>query len=42
MNKAEQIYGPSRTSFWASILVLVLIGLAIFVAFKLAASLIGV
>jgi hypothetical protein len=32
----------SRTGFWAGILLLVFIGLGIFVAFKLAASLIGV
>jgi hypothetical protein len=32
----------SRTAFWAGILLLVLIGLAIFVACKLASSMIGV
>jgi hypothetical protein len=32
----------SRTGFWVGILLLVFIGLGIFVAFKLAASLIGV
>jgi uncharacterized membrane protein YhaH (DUF805 family) len=46
MSKVEQ-FPPgrreaSRTSFWAGILLLVLIGIAIFAAFKLVASMIGV
>jgi hypothetical protein len=44
MNKIEQFHQrePSRTSSWAGVLLLALVGMAIFAAFKLAASLIGV
>jgi hypothetical protein len=45
MSKVEQFPArrrePSRTSFWAGILLLGLIGIAIFAAFKLVSSLIG-
>jgi hypothetical protein len=46
MSKVEEFPSgrrePSRTSFWVSILLLVLIGLTIFAVFKLVSSLIGI
>jgi hypothetical protein len=44
MNKTEHFHQrePSRTSFWAGVLLLALVGITIFGVFKLVASMIGV